>query len=120
MSGSVPTIPFPPTPVRPSVSLRDQVVRDAQSLPDLITRAQVLDPPLAQALTQQAATASSTPLGALVAAAITWGIATYGIGWDPHFVDLLAGLAVVGGGYASHYIQAWVQKKPPLVEGKPQ
>jgi hypothetical protein len=98
----------------PTTELRNQIVADAQSLPDLIKRAEVLDPQLADTLKGQASTASATPLGAFVAAGIAWLVTHYGLGWDQSSVDLVAGLAIVAGGYAAHYAQAFIQKKPAL------
>ena len=88
-----------------SQTVRDQIVADAKSLPDLIQKASVLDPAMAQALTGQAQTASKTPLGAIIAAGIAWLAAHYGLGWGQATDDLVAGAAVLAGGYLTHWWQ---------------
>lgn len=98
MSTTIP--PVPPT------TTRDNIIAASNSLPELIQRASMLDPPLAAALTGQAKTASATPLGALIGAGLAWVAAHYGLDWGASFDNLAAGLAIVGGGYLTHWWQA--------------
>ncbi len=95
----------PPIPDAP-ISTRDQIISQARSMPDLIAKASLMDPPLAAALTGQATAASATPLGALIAAGVAWLAAHYGLGWGESFDNMVAGLAIVGGGYLTHWWQA--------------
>ena len=76
----------------PPKSVRDQIIADAKSLPDLIRKASVMDPSLAAALTGQANVASKTPLGALLGAGLAWLVAHSGIGWGQETDDLVAGI----------------------------
>lgn len=101
-------------PIVVSADLRNQIIADAQDLPDLVARAQTLDPALFSALTQGASMASATPLGAFVAADITWLVTTYGLGWSPTFVDMLSGAAIVAGGYAVHWWQSVRNAPAPI------
>jgi hypothetical protein len=84
--------------------LRDQLVAEAQSLPDLVDNARAHDPALAASLTPKMLLASRSPPGVLLAAAIGWAVGKYALGWDPALVDLLAGAMVLVGGYAFRYI----------------
>jgi hypothetical protein len=104
VSPSICTQPPPPT-------VRDQIIADAKSLPDLIQKASVLDPTLAAVLTGQATTASKTPIGAALAAGVAWLASHYGLGWGEGFDNTIAGLAIVGGGYAAHW---WQARNAPL------
>ena len=99
-----------------SQTVRDQIVADAKNLPDLIQKASVLDPAMAQALTGQAQTASKTPLGAIIAAGIAWLAAHYGLGWGQATDDLVAGAAVLAGGYLTHPVSQGAPSKT-LLEG---
>lgn len=98
-----------PLPITPP-DIRDKVIADAKSLPDLVSSAEVLDPALASALTQQASLASATPLGAFLAAGLAWLAAHYGLGWGETFDNLVAGAAIVVGGYLAHW---WQTQKAP-------
>lgn len=84
---------------------RDQLIADAKSLPDLIAKASAVDPALAAALTGQAKVLSKAPLGAALAAVIAWAAAHFGLGWGEDTDDTLAGLAVLAGGYLTHYLE---------------
>jgi hypothetical protein len=98
-----------------SPDFRDQLIADAKSLPDLVNKAQTFDPPLAAALTQQASMASATPLGAFLAAGAAWLAAHYGLGWGETFDNLVAGGAIVVGGYLAHWWQAQQAPAPIFV-----
>lgn len=88
----------------PAPTLRDQLVADARSVPDLIAKAKDLDPTLAEQLTGKALVASKTPWGVLVAGIVGWGVAHWGLGWSSDTTDLVAGAAVVVGAYAMRWI----------------
>lgn len=92
MSGTAPTTP------------RDQLVADAKSLPDLIAKAQAVDPALASQLTPKALAASKTPWGVVAGYAVTWLVSHYGLGWDADTCALVAGVAVLLGSYAMRYV----------------
>jgi hypothetical protein len=76
--------------------IRDQVIKDAQSLPDLIARAQALDPDLATQLTGKALVASKSIWGNAVALIVSWVVTRYGLGWDENICAVVTGLIVMG------------------------
>ena len=88
----------------PAPTVRDQVIADAKSLPDLIAKAQTVDPALAEQLTAKSLAASKTPWGTLASGIIGWLVAHYGLGWDSATCDLVAGGAVLLGSYAMRYV----------------
>lgn len=100
MSASIP--PIQP----PEKTQRDRVIASAQSLPDLISKAETFDPALAAKLKGQAAIASATPAGALVGGAIGLLVTRYGLGWDAATVNAISGLLILAGGYVAHWAQA--------------
>jgi hypothetical protein len=75
---------------------RDQLIKDAQSLPDLVARAQALDPDLAKALTSKALIYSKTIWGNAVALIVSWAVTKYALGWDADTCALVTGLIVMG------------------------
>lgn len=85
-------------------SVRDQIIADAKSLPDLINTAKSVDPQLAASLTPKALLASKSPAGTLASGIVAWLVPRYGLGWDQATCDLVAGAAVLAGGYAMRYI----------------
>src|ERR1700722_8874982 len=89
---------------------RDKMIATANSMPDLIAKATVLDPALAKALQGQAQQASATPIGGLIAGAIALAAAHFGLNWGQQFDDLIAGVFVLAGGYAVHWWQARAAK----------
>ena len=89
-----------------SGTVRDKIIADAKSLPDLIATAKTVDPDLAAQLTPKALIASKSPAGTLAAGVVAWLVSHYGLGWDQATCDLVAGLAVLAGGYAMRYITA--------------
>ena len=90
-----------------NTSVRDTVIADAKSLPDLLQKASVLDPTLAAALNAKAVGASLTPLGGVVGMIISGVVSHYGLGWSDDVTKIIAGSFVVIGGYLTH----WVQQK---------
>jgi hypothetical protein len=90
------TAPAPAT--QESVEI-NKAISVAKNLPDLIARAQAVDPSLAAALTGKALIASKTPWGNLLATAIAYIVAKYGLGWSESFDELIAGAALVGMSY---------------------
>lgn len=104
MSASIP-------PITPSD--RDRIVASAHSLPDLVAKAETLDPALAAKLKGQAAIASATPVGALLGGAIGLIAARYGLGLDAEMVNLISGGLVLGGGYVAHWVQARLTRIVP-------
>ena len=88
----------------PAPTVRDQVIADAKSLPDLIAKAQANDPALAAQLTGKSLLASKSPIGTLAAGVVTWLAGRYGLGWDDMTCNLVAGAAVLIGGYAMRYV----------------
>lgn len=88
----------------PAATLGDMAVAQAKSIPDLIAKAKVLDPGLAAALTPKALIASKSPAGTLLAGGLAFVAGRYGLGWDEVTCDMLAGLAVLLGGYVMRYV----------------
>lgn len=110
MSGATTTAPTPtvaPTPAEAATaSVRNDLVAASKDLPDLIAKAQVADPALAAQLTAKPLIASKTPIGTLVAGVVAWAAGRYGLGWDQTTCDLVAGCAVLLGGYGMRYISS--------------
>ena len=88
----------------PTPTVRDQLVKNAQSLPSLIAAAQTADPALAEALTPKALAASKSPWGTLIVGAVAWASAHYGFGWDDTTCTLVSGVGVLIGSYAMRAI----------------
>lgn len=89
-------------------TLRDQLIANANSLPDLIAHAEVLDPALAQQLTGKSLFASRSAPAILIASLITWGATKYGLNFDATTVDLLT-MAV---GTIVAYAMRWITRAP--------
>lgn len=83
---------------------RDQLIKDAQSLPDLIARAEVLDPDLAKSLTSKALIYSKSIWGNAIALIVSWIVTRYGLGWDDNTCALVTGLIVMGVTGAMRYV----------------
>lgn len=81
----------------------NNVIAAAKDLPDLISKAQTVDPSLATALTGKALIASKTPWGTLLAAAIAYLAGKYALGWSESFCELLAGAGVLVGSYLMRF-----------------
>jgi hypothetical protein len=78
-----------------TAQIRDQVIHDAQSLPDLISRAKVLDPDLAAQLTGKALIASKSIWGNAIALVVSWAVTRFALGWDDNTCALVTGLIVM-------------------------
>lgn len=81
-------------------------VAAAKSLPELKATLSAVDPALAKSLTDTALITSKTPWGVLVTYGLTYLAAKYGLGWDPDFIALVAGLGVLGGSYLMRAISS--------------
>lgn len=73
-------------------AFRDQIIKDAQSAPDLIEKAKMLDPALAKALTGKALVASKSVWGNAAALIVSWMVTRYGLQWDDDTCALVTGL----------------------------
>ena len=104
MSGATTTPPAPTPAEAATATVRDRVVADARSLPDLIEKAKTADPALAEQLTAKPLLASKSPVGTLIAGVVAWAAGRYGLGWDQTTCDLVAGCAVLLGGYGMRYV----------------
>jgi len=97
-----------PTPAatlsNPTPGVRDTIIAEARSLPQLIALAHSNDPTLADALTEKSLIASKTPWGVLAAAIVGWLVAHYALGFDQATTDLIAGACVVAGSYGMRVI----------------
>ena len=85
-------------------ALLNQAVADAQSLPDLITKTQAIDPALAKSLEGKSLLASKSPWGTILLAIIGWLVSRYGLGWPPDVQALVSGACVLAGSYAMRYV----------------
>lgn len=83
---------------------RDDIVSAAQSLPDLVSKAQAFDPAVAAALTPKALISSKTPIGIIVTYIVTLIASKYGLGWDPDFCQMAAGIGVLAAAYVMRRI----------------
>lgn len=81
--------------------VRDQVIADAKSLPDLLSRAQEADPPLFKLLT--ASNAHNVWYAPLVSV-VSWLSTHYALGWTPDTSSAVAGLILFVGVGAAHWI----------------
>lgn len=74
----------------------DDIIAAAKNLPDLISKAQTFDPPLAQSLIEKSLLGSKTAWAPL----ITWGVSAaasrYGVGWDVATSSMVASLLSYG------------------------
>ena len=80
-------------------TIRDQVIAEARSLPDLIAKAKNFDPVLADQLTTKAAIGSKSLWGGLVTFGVTWAVAKWGLGLDANTCALVSGLISYGIGF---------------------
>lgn len=83
---------------------RSQLIASAQSEADLMLTAASADPALSAAL-MRAQSAALSPIGAVIAGGIAAEAAKYGLPNDPNLVAVIAGAAVIAGGYAVHWFQ---------------
>ena len=79
----------------PAPTVRDQVIADAKSLPDLIARAQKDAPDLAAQLTAKPLAASKTMYGTAASLLVSWAITKWGLGWDANTAALASGIIVM-------------------------
>ena len=79
-----------------SAAIRDQVIADARSLPDLIAKASTLDPQLAQQLTTKSAVASASLWGTVISLIVTWAVTKWGLGWNGDTCALVSGVLSMG------------------------
>lgn len=86
-------------PLDGASTVRDRIVADAKNVPDLIAKAQKVDPQLAQQLTGKSLFSSRSPPGIAIAAVFTWLSTKYGFGWDSSTVDMLTLVAGVVAAY---------------------
>lgn len=75
--------------------VRDTLVADAKSMPDLIAKAKAADPALAQQLEGKALLASKTVWGTAASMVLSWAVTKYGLGWDADMCALVSGLIVM-------------------------
>lgn len=113
-----------PTPAIPagSATIRDLVIADARSLPDLIAKAEVDDPELAKQLTAKPLIASKSPAGVVVCALISWLATRYGLScsvtsdpatcWTPDTINLVGGVATLVGAAVGAYIMRFITAGP--------
>jgi hypothetical protein len=94
----------PPGYVPAPATGKDRLIADAKSLPDLIAKAQLVDPAFATSLTAKPLLASRSPAGTLLAGVVAWLAGRYGLGWDDMTCNLVAGVGVLLGGYAMRSI----------------
>jgi hypothetical protein len=86
-------------------TIRDSIVKDAQSLPDLIERAESVDPALAKSLSEKSLVGSKSVWAPAATWVVTWGASHFGLGWDQNtcalVASLLAWVAVIGARYVT-------------------
>jgi hypothetical protein len=85
-------------------NIRDRIIEQAKSLPDLISKAETFDPRLAKILTGKALVASKSVWGTPVTAGISWAASYYGLGWDAEACALVSGAMVVAASAALRYV----------------
>jgi hypothetical protein len=73
-------------------TVRDMLIADAKSLPDLIAKAAAADPALAKQLTAKPLVASKSVWGSAIALVVSWCVTRYGLGWDDGTSALVTGL----------------------------
>ena len=117
------TITPPPTPAEAATAtVRNAIVSDAKSLPDLIAKAEQADPALAAQLTAKPLIASKSPPGVIISGAIGWAVAHYGLScgagadpttcWSQDTVDLVSGVVTLLGAGIGAYIMRWITSGP--------
>lgn len=78
----------------------DQVLAIGRDFPDMLKKAELLDPPLADKWTGKPLIESKSPWGTLAGGIVAWLVTKYGLGWDQATCDLVAGAAVLAASYA--------------------
>lgn len=72
--------------------IRDNLVRDASSVPDLIAKAEAIDPNLAASLQAKALLGSKTVWAPLATWIVTSVVSYFGVGWDETTSTMIASL----------------------------
>lgn len=98
------TTPTPPAPRQTAGSgpsnFRDQIIREATSLPQLLAAAKVADPMLFDAIV---GSHNKSIWLAPLASAVGWGVAKFGLGWDSDTCTAVAGALLTALTAAWHY-----------------
>lgn len=84
--------------------IQDVVVRQANSLPDLIARAQQSAPELADQLTGKPIAQSKTVWGMLVTLGLVYLLRHWGLQYDENTLDIISGCIVMGATTLLRYI----------------
>lgn len=95
------------TPIGATVqpSTRDKLIADADNLPDLIARAQTIDPELFDRLNGKAMAASATAPGVFAVWLVTTLATNLGTNWTAATDQEIAGALVLLVGYAMHWLR---------------
>jgi hypothetical protein len=88
----------------PVTPLRNNLIRQARSVPDLIQKAERVDPDFATLLAGKALVSTRSPAGVAIAAVVTWAAGKYGLGWDASTVDTVTLVVLVVAAYAMRLI----------------
>lgn len=80
----------------PPATIRSRLISSADSVPTLITQAQVMDPALASFLQGKALAGSKTFWAPIVTHLVTWGVGYFGLAWDGATTEAVAGLISCG------------------------
>jgi hypothetical protein len=83
---------------------RDDAIKAAQSLPDLVNKLQTVDPALATQLAGKSLVMSRTPWGTLAATGVAYLSTRYGLGWSEGFSATVAGVGLLAGSYFMRWI----------------
>lgn len=112
-------------------ALINDAVKAAQDMPHLVAMLQTADPTLAQQIEGKSLVASKTPWGTLVCSAVAFFATKYGLActaavttncWSNDTVDLVGGLAAMGGALVGSYIMRSITSAPitgVLTKGPP-
>lgn len=100
------------------MTTRDNLIAQAHSLPDLISKAETFDPAFAAALKGKALVASKTVWGTAATMALSWAASRYGLGWDADTCGLVSGVLTMAATAGLRYITTGpvtgiVTAKPP-------
>jgi hypothetical protein len=95
----------------------NNAVSAAKNLPDLIAKAQEVDPSLAAALQGKALALTTGPVINAVVAVVTYAAGKFGLGWDEGTCAIVAWGAIV----VSMYVMKWVnpERVTGLFKAKP-
>lgn len=88
----IPPIGAPNTAGQPTTKT-DQVLAFGRDLPDMLGKAEVLDPATAAKWTGKALLASKTFWGSIGVIVLSAIVKRYSLGWDQNFIDTVVGLA---------------------------